>query len=87
MWTALRNVSSAVFFGYNHFKVSCNNWKASRNNIDWDYDLTQSRVGRKVRLPFSHSSAGPSIFLRDVLPRDVWKFLRSLEIDLSGIAG
>lgn len=59
----------------------------SRNNIDWDYDLTQSRVGCKVRLPSSLSSAGPSIFLRDVLLRDVWKFLRSLEIDLSGIAG
>lgn len=83
---AFRNVSSAVFFGCNHFKISCNNWKASRNKIDWDNDLVKYRVNCKARLPSLPSRAGPSIFLRDVLSRDAWQLLSSLEIDLSGIA-
>lgn len=64
---AFRNVSSVVFFGCNHFKISCNTWKASRNDIEGDYDLRQPHVGCKTRLPVSPSRAGPSIFLRDVL--------------------
>lgn len=83
---AIKHVSSAVFFGCNHFKVSCNNFKACRNNVDWNVYFRRPRVNRETRLPSPPSRAGPSVFLCDILPKDAPHFLRSLEIDLSDIA-
>lgn len=83
---AFRNVSSAVFFGCNHFKVSCNNFKALMINVDSDGYLQRFRDDRVTRSPSPSSRAGPSIFLCDILPKDARPFLRDLEIDLLDIA-
>lgn len=83
---AIREVSSAVFFGYNHFKVSCNHFKAHRINVHMNDYFRRFRGEHEARLPSPPSRAGPSIFLCDTLPKDARHFLRSLEIDLSDIA-
>lgn len=63
-----KDLSSAVFFGRNHFKVSCGYREAS--------SLQE----------ISNSRAGSSTFLCDILPNNARHFLRSLEIDLTGIS-
>lgn len=79
---AFTTVCSAVFFGCNHFHVSCSNSKSSTKLADCnDYS---KRRGTLFHL--ASPRAGASIFLCDILPKDARQFLQSLEMNLSCIA-